>query len=109
GEVGVSADTIKIGSVIDQTGRGTVISLHILAGYKLAITEVNDSGGIHSRKIDFNALSDNYDPGQTLTEVKQLVESNGVFALLGVFGSDDARVAAPYVEQHHVPLVDPIG
>lgn len=106
---GVSAGTIKLGSVIDQTGRGTVISLHILAGYKLAVTEVNALGGIRGRKIDFTALSDNYDPSQTLPQVKQLVESDGVFALLGVFGSDDAKVAAPYVEDHHVPLFDPVG
>jgi branched-chain amino acid transport system substrate-binding protein len=106
---GVSATTIKLGSVIDQTGRGTVISTHILAGYRLAIDEVNAKGGIDGRKIDFTALSDNYDPSQTLPQVKQLVESDGVFAILGVFGSDDARVAVPYTEQHRVPLFDPIG
>jgi branched-chain amino acid transport system substrate-binding protein len=109
GDPGVSASTIKLGSVIDQTGRGTVISTHILAGYKLAIDEINAKGGINGRKIDFTALSDNYDPSQTLPQVKQLVESDGVFALLGVFGSDDARVAVPYTEQHHVPLFDPVG
>lgn len=108
-EPGVSTGSIKIGSVIDQTGRGTVISTHILAGYKLAVTEVNSHGGIRGRKIDFSALSDNYDASQTLPEVKQLVESDRVFALLGIFGSDDARVAAPYLEQHRVPLFDPIG
>jgi len=106
---GVSAATIKLGGVIDQTGRGTVISTHILAGYRLAISEVNAHGGINGRKIDFTALSDGYDPSQTLPQLKQLVESDGVFAVLGVFGSDDARVAVPYTEQHHVPLFDPIG
>lgn len=108
-ETGVSATAIKIGGVIDQTGRGTVISTHILAGYKLAIAQVNARGGIKGRKIEYTALSDNYDPSQTLPQLKQLVESNGVFALLGVFGSDDVNVAAPYVEEHHVPLFDPIG
>jgi branched-chain amino acid transport system substrate-binding protein len=108
-EPGISSTAIKLGSVIDQTGRGTVISLHILAGYKLAIDEVNAHGGIYGRKIDFTALSDNYDPSQTLPQLKTLVEQDGVFALLGVFGSDDVRVAAPYVEKQHVPLFDPIG
>jgi branched-chain amino acid transport system substrate-binding protein len=106
---GVSNQSIKLGSVIDQTGRGTVISLHILAGYKLAIDEVNAHGGINGRNIEFTALSDNYDPSQTLPQLKALVEQDGMFALLGVFGSDDVRVAAPYVEQHHIPLFDPIG
>jgi branched-chain amino acid transport system substrate-binding protein len=106
---GVSGQSIKLGGVIDQTGRGTVISLHILAGYKLALAEINAHGGINGRKVDYEALSDNYDPSQTLPQLKQLVESDKVFAVLGVFGSDDSAVAAPYLEQNHVPFFDPIG
>jgi branched-chain amino acid transport system substrate-binding protein len=108
-ETGVTARSIKLGSVIDQSGRGTVISSHILAGYKLAVTETNAHGGIRGRKIDYTALNDGYDPSQTLPAAKQLVESDGVFAVMGVFGSDDANVAAPYLEQSHVPFFDPIG
>jgi len=106
---GVGATTIKLGSVIDQTGRGTVISIPILGGYKLAIAEVNAHGGINGRKIAFTALSDNYDASQTLQQVKQLVESEGVFAMMGVFGSDEAQIAAPYLEADRVPFFDPIG
>src|SRR5437763_3987909 len=41
--------------------------------------------------------------------MKQLVESNGGFAVLGVFGSDDVKSIPSYVESKHVPLIDPIG
>lgn len=101
--------SIKLGSIIDQTGRGTVISAHILAGYRLAVDEANAKGGVRGRKIEYQALNDNYDPSQTLPAAKQLVESSGVFAVMGVFGSDDTNVAAPYLEAKHVPLFDPIG
>lgn len=106
---GVSGSSIKLGGVIDQSGRGTVISTHILAGYRLAVAQANAHGGINGRKIDYSALSDSYDPSQTLPATKQLVESDGVFAVLGVFGSDDANVAGPYLERHRVPFFDPIG
>jgi ABC-type branched-subunit amino acid transport system substrate-binding protein len=108
-ETGVTSGAIKVGSVIDQTGRGTIISLHILAGYNLAVTQINAHAGIKGRKIDYRALSDGYDPSQTLGQLKQLVEADGVFAVMGVFGSDDSNVAAPYLESHHVPFFDPIG
>jgi ABC-type branched-subunit amino acid transport system substrate-binding protein len=108
-ETGVTASTIKLGGVIDQTGRGTVISVPILGGYMLAVKEINAKGGINGRKVSYAALSDNYDPSQTLPQTRQLVESDGAFAVMGVFGSDDANVAAPYLESHRVPLFDPIG
>jgi len=106
---GVTASSIKLGGVIDQTGRGTVVSLPILHGYQLAIKELNAHGGVNGRKILYTAASDNSDTSQTLPQLKQVVESDGVFAVMGVFGSDDANVAAPYLEGRHIPFFDPIG
>lgn len=106
---GVTRGSIKLGGVIDQTGRGTIISRPILGGYNLAIAEINARGGIRGRKVDYVALSDNYDPSKTLPLVRQLVDSDRVFAMLGVFGSDDSNVAAPYLESRGVPFFDPIG
>lgn len=108
-QVGVTAHSIKIGGVLDQTGKGSIIAKPVLGGYNLAVSDVNAHGGINGRKISYTALSDNYDPSQTLPQVKQLVEGDGVFALMGVFGSDNSSVALPYVERRHVPLFDPIG
>jgi ABC-type branched-subunit amino acid transport system substrate-binding protein len=108
-ETGITATTIKLGGIIDQTGRGTVVSVPILGGYTLAVKEINATGGINGRKVAYTALSDNYDPSQTLPLTRQLVESDGVFAVMGVFGSDDANVAAPYLESHRVPFFDPVG
>jgi branched-chain amino acid transport system substrate-binding protein len=109
GETGISTSSISLGGIIDQTGRGTVISTHILAGYQLAIAELNAHGGVNGRKVSYTALNDNYDPSQTLPLAKQLVESSGVFAIMGVFGSDDVKSVASYIEGQHVPFFDPIG
>lgn len=108
-EPGVSAHAIKLGGVIDQTGKGTIVSKPILAGYELALQETNAHGGVNGRTIDFIAESDNYDPSQTLPQVRKIVESDKVFGVMGVFGSDDANVAAPYLEKRQVPFFDPIG
>jgi ABC-type branched-subunit amino acid transport system substrate-binding protein len=108
-EPGVTASSIKIGGILDQTGHGTLVSKPILAGYDLAITEANATGGINGRKIDYSAANDNYDPSQTLSKAKDLVEGQNVFAILGIFGSDDAAVAAPYLQRQQVPFFDPIG
>ncbi len=109
GDPGVSDHAIKLGGVIDQGGRGTLVSRPILGGYQLAIREINAHGGVNGRTIDYTAESDNYDPSQTLPRVRKIVESDKVFAVLGVFGSDDANVAAPYLEKRQIPFFDPIG
>jgi len=106
---GVSAHTIKLGGVIDQGGRGTIVSKPILGGYRLAIEQINAQGGINGRTVDYVAESDNYDPSQTLPRLRKIVESDKVFAVMGVFGSDDANVAAPYLEKRQIPFFDPIG
>jgi branched-chain amino acid transport system substrate-binding protein len=106
---GINSHSIKLGGVLDQTGRGTIVSLRILHGYELAIHEINAHGGINGRKITYIAGSDNYDPSQTLQQVKKIVEGDNVFAVLGVFGSDESNVAAPYLEKRQVPFFDPIG
>lgn len=106
---GITSKSITLGGVIDQSGRGTIISTHILAGYELAIKQVNAKGGIHGRQVNYIPLDDGYDPGKTLPKTKQLVESDHVFGVMGVFGSDDVNVAAPYLERSHVPFIDPIG
>ena len=106
---GITAHSIMLGGVLDQGGRGTIVSRPILGGYQLAVTEINAQGGINGRTIDYVAESDNYDPSQTRPQVRKIVESDGVFAVLGIFGTDDANVAIPYLAQRHIPFFDPIG
>src|SRR5438105_4999053 len=103
-EPGVTSHTIHLGGVLDQTGFGTLISKPILGGYQLAIKETNAHGGINGRLIQYDAANDNYDPSKTLPALKQIIEGDNVFGVLGVFGSDDANVAAPYLENRHIPL-----
>jgi ABC-type branched-subunit amino acid transport system substrate-binding protein len=109
GDPGISATTIKLGGVIDQSGPGTIASEPILGGYELAIRQINAEGGINGRTIEYTARDDGFDPAQTLPKLKQVVESDGAFAVMGIFGSDDSGVAAPYLENSHIPFFDPIG
>ena len=101
---------IKIGGVFASYGSPSVLASPILAGYRLAFKEVNArGGGVNGRLIDYVTQDDNYDPSKTVPAVKQLVQSQHVFAIAGIFGSDDSNAALPYIESAHVPFLDPIG
>ncbi len=61
---GVTDTTIKVGSILDQTGPiayyGKVSAQAIVA----SVNEINSKGGIHGRKIVFLTESDEYNPAK---------------------------------------------
>ena len=48
---------------------------------------VNESGGIHGRKINFNMVDDKYEPARTTTIVQRFVERDKCFAIVAPLGS----------------------
>ncbi len=71
-------------------------------GYEVAFQIANEAGGISGRKLRLVARDDGYDPARTQAAVKQLVEEQKVFGLVGVFGSANAAAVLPYVLQNKV-------
>jgi branched-chain amino acid transport system substrate-binding protein len=106
---GISAHVIKLGGIYAKLGPASAIAVPILKGYELAFKEVDARGGVYGRKIQYVTENDNYDPSQTLPQARRLVQEVGVFAMVGLFGSDDSNQALPYLESQHIPFFDPIG
>jgi branched-chain amino acid transport system substrate-binding protein len=100
---------VKLGGIFVTSGAPSLVSLPILNGYKLAFAQANAQGGISGHKIAYLTKDDNYQPSNTKPAVQQLVESDHVLAMAGVFGSDDSNAVIPYLEGAKVPFVDPIG
>jgi ABC-type branched-subunit amino acid transport system substrate-binding protein len=68
-------------------------------GWDTAIAEVNEAGGIHGRKLKLVAYDDGYDPARTLPAMKDVVEGQGAFAIVGNVGTATSAVAAPYAAE----------
>jgi branched-chain amino acid transport system substrate-binding protein len=81
----------------------------VLRGLKTYVAYVNDNGGVHGRKLDFNTCDDQEDPARNKACAQNLVEDQKVFALVG--NSTHTYAAAKYVDEHGVPDVggEPIG
>lgn len=101
--------TIRLGGIFPQYNAPSAVSLPILHGYQLAFAQANATGGINGRKVQYFTADDGYDPSQTVPALRQLVQQDRVFAIAGVFGSDDSNAALPYLEHQKVPFFDPIG
>lgn len=103
-----SSGTIKIGLIWPFNGFASNYGPDGLAGARLALKEAHLSAG--GRKVELVQANENVlDPSSTLTEVKRLVQQDGVNILLGpVFGSSQQAIA-PYLKAHNVMSFVPYG
>jgi len=101
---GITATTIKIGGTFPLTGFASLYKT-IPAAEKAYYDYVNDHGGIFGRKIDFEILDDSYDPAKTPALAQQLVEKDGVFAVVGSLGTAPGLSTWGYLNSRKVPQV----
>lgn len=103
-DVGITSDTILIGNTNALSGPASAygtISNASLAYY----TYINNQGGINGRKISYKILDDVYNPANTVTLTKQLVEQDKVFAIFGGLGTQDQTSVREYMNARRVPQI----
>ncbi len=106
GTPGVTADTIKIGSWGPLSGPAAPWAA-VLHGMNAYFQHINASGGINGRKVQFIYRDDQYSPAKTPAVVRELVEKEQVFAIVGGIGTANGRAVADYLEQQGVPFFTP--
>jgi len=99
---GASDTEIKIGNTNPYSGPASayaVIGKTIDAYFKA----VNEAGGINGRKIKFISMDDGYVPSKTVEVVRQMVESDKIFALFQSLGTPCNSAIHKYMNQRKVP------
>ena len=76
--------------------------------FELAVTHLNESGGVFGRLVETSVGDTALDPGTAVAEARRLIQDEGVHALVGPSTSANAlpvaeRVAGPA----RVPLISP--
>lgn len=91
----IEGDTIKLVSSYPQSGSAASLA-EVAAGWHAYFETVNAEGGVeiagNSYQIETEAKDDEYDPGQTATNISELVGADGsgafaVFAAIGTAGN----------------------
>lgn len=106
-EPGVSANQVLLGMANAQTGPASGIGMGVSAGAQAYFSRVNAAGGIHGRKISLILKDDGYEPARTAAVTHELIEQDGVFALLGYVGTPTSRAALPIALDAQVPYLFP--
>ncbi|ABV33635.1 ABC transporter substrate-binding protein [Pseudothermotoga lettingae] len=104
-EVGVYSDKIVVGSFQALSGSYAIIGQEMSKGMKAYFNWVNKNSGVYGRKIELIIADDQLNPSKTVVEVKRLVESDKVFAIVGGLGTYGCLAVMDYLEQNKVPFV----
>jgi ABC-type branched-subunit amino acid transport system substrate-binding protein len=102
---GVSEGEIRLGSSLALTGHAGYLGTQTLRGAEAYIRFVNESGGVHGRKIRIISYDDSYDPPRCLSNTQKLIISGDVFALFCYVGTPTTVKVLPLVEEAAIPLV----
>ncbi len=102
GARGISDVEIVLGMASPFTGANRELGSGMRAGVEAALAAVNAAGGVHGRRLRLVAVDDGYEPSRTLPAMKQLVERERIFAVVGNVGTPTAAVSIPYCTQEHV-------
>ncbi len=97
---------IRIAQWGPQTGPAAAWG-SVARGSSVLFNLINEEGGIAGRKIKYFIRDDQYNPAQTKTVVKELVERQDVFAFVGGVSSAGGLAVKDYLAQNKVIWVGP--
>lgn len=105
-EVGVTKDTIHLGTFQDLSGPGAYLGKMCTTTLKVWMKYVNEElGGIHGRKLTLAVEDNKYDPVLTKTAFTKLVDKHKVFALVMVYGSGPCTAVKDDITKAKIPVV----
>jgi branched-chain amino acid transport system substrate-binding protein len=102
---GVVADTIKIGGTYNLTGDMASLDVPAANGTKLAVKEINASGGVLGRQIELILYDGKTDSATNGNIATQLVSSDKVVAIVGNTDSDSALAIGPTAQKAGIPYL----
>jgi branched-chain amino acid transport system substrate-binding protein len=98
---GVTDTQILIGTWSPQTGPGSSWG-GISRGVKAYFDWINDQGGIHGRKLKLVIRDDGYMPPRTVAVVKEMAESQKVFAFVSGVGTATGMAVKDVLDEKQI-------
>jgi branched-chain amino acid transport system substrate-binding protein len=88
-------DEIILGMSTALTGNAANLGKDMQRGILAGLERANRNGGVNGRKLRLVSLDDGYEPARTAPNMRQLIETNKVLAIIGNAGTPTAVVAVP--------------
>jgi ABC-type branched-subunit amino acid transport system substrate-binding protein len=100
---GVTATSITIGATTPLTGPAAPGYSEISAASNAIFKWANANGGVNGRQINYIIKDDGYNPANTVTLTRQLVQQNNIFADVGSLGTPTQLAVQSFLNTNKVP------
>jgi branched-chain amino acid transport system substrate-binding protein len=108
-----TGDTIVLGAAVSLTGKYSTNGKHTQNGYNLAVSRINERGGVKiggkAYKLQIKFYDDESTPARGAQLAERLIKQDGVKYLLGPYSSGLTKAIAPVTEKYKVPMVEGNG
>jgi len=102
-----AGDTIKIGFLGALTGDIAMYGKPALEGMKMAVDDINASGGINGKKIEIIETDNRGDKQEGASVAQKLISRDNVVAILGDPTTGISKVVAPIAQKAGVVMLSP--
>jgi len=102
---GVTDTEIKLACLVDLSGPGKYGGPPIAEAFKDCVAWVNDTGGVHGRKINLVVEDNGILPNTTMQAAKKVLLKDEVFAIAFNLGSAGSSAILPLCEENQAVLM----
>ena len=98
---------IKIGAALPLTGEGALYGQAAKNAIDLAVSQINETGGIHGKKVKVLYEDTKLSPQEATIAVTKLITINKVPLIIGPMASSAVEAVMPICEKNKVIVVSP--
>ena len=104
-----SSKDIKIGGNLEMTGNTASYGQSMANGIKLALKEVNASGGVLGKQVTFVVADNKSEPSESANAMTKLLTQDKVSLVLGAGASSNTIAGAQIAVSNKTPFITPFS
>ena len=101
-------DSVKVGLLHSMSGSMAISEKAVLDAEKLAISEINDAGGVLGKQITYQEEDGASDPSTFATKAEKLVDQDGITTVFGCWTSSSRKAVKSIFEDYNALLFYPV-
>ncbi len=101
-------ETIRLGVIAAGTGSASGVNSALFPAVRIAVDELNQSGGLLGRQVTVIELDNHSTSLGTVSAARKAVDSR-VVAVIGCVRSSFSMAAAPILQEARIPMISPVS
>lgn len=100
--------TVKVGLLHSLTGSMAISEKSVSDAEKLAISEINEAGGVLGKQIEYSEEDGASDPSTFATKAEKLIDQDGISTVFGCWTSSSRKAVKSVFEDYGALLFYPV-